>query len=120
MQMRPYPDFPEKFLKFTIIDILRRNKNALWLKVCIKLRGREKFVSLVVFVGSLLRAELKCRETLLVLKLEGWQRALTIARRQKSRLTKHRRNLRAQITLGWPRVPTCALRVKCITEQGLW
>ena len=42
----------------------------------IKLREREKLVSLVVFLGSLLRAELKCRETLMVLKLEGWQRAL--------------------------------------------
>ena len=45
--MRPYPDFPKKFLKFTIIDILRRNKNAFWSKIYIKLREREKLVSLV-------------------------------------------------------------------------
>ena len=36
----------------------------------------------------MLRAELKCRETLLVLKLEGWQRALTVARRAKESLSK--------------------------------
>ena len=95
MQMRPYPDFPEKFLKFTIIDILRRNKNALWLKVCIKLSGREKFVSLVVFLGSLLRAELKCRETLMVLKLKGWQRAFTVARRAKESLKKGQKELKS-------------------------
>ena len=95
MQMRPYPDFPEKFLKFTIIDILRRNKNALWLKMCIKLRGREKFASLVVFVGSLLRAELKCRETLMVLKLKGWQRAFTVARRAKESLKKAQKELKS-------------------------
>ena len=95
MQMRPYPDFPEKFLKFTIIDILRRNKNALWLKMCIKLRGREKFVSLVVFLGSLLRAELKCRETLMVLKLKGWQRAFTVARIAKESLKKAQKELKS-------------------------
>ena len=68
-----------------------RNKNALWLKTCTKLRGREKLFSLVVFLGSLLRAELKCRETLTVLNLEGWQRALTVARRAKESLSKVQR-----------------------------
>ena len=93
--MRPYPDFPKKFLKFTIIDILRRNKNAFWSKIYIKLREREKLVSLVVFLGSLLRAELKCRETLMVLKLEGWQRALKIARRAKESLNKAQKELKS-------------------------
>ena len=54
-------------------------------------RGREKPISLVVFLGSLLRAELKCRETLTVLNLEGWQRALTVARRAKESLSKVQR-----------------------------
>ena len=63
--------------------------------MCIKLRGREKFVSLVVFVGSLLRAELKCRETLMVLKLEGWQRGLTVARRAEESLKKAQKELKS-------------------------
>ena len=72
-----------------------RNKNALWLKTCTKLRGREKLFSLVVFLGSLLRAELKCRETLTVLNLEGWQRALTVARRAKESLNKAQKELKS-------------------------
>ena len=54
-----------------------------------------QFVSLIVFVGSLLRAELKCRETLMVLKLEGWQRALTVARRAKESLNKAQKELKS-------------------------
>ena len=50
--------------------------------------GREKLVSHVVFLGSLLQAELRCQETLVVLNLEGWQRALTVARRAKESLNK--------------------------------
>ena len=48
--------------------------------------GREKLVSHVVFLGSLLQVELRCRETLVVLNFEGWQRALTVARRAKESL----------------------------------
>ena len=70
--------------------------NALWLRMCIKLRGREKLVFLVVFLGSLLRAELKCHETLMVLKLEGWQRALTVARRAKELLSKVQKEIKSK------------------------
>ena len=34
----------------------------------------------LILLGSLLRAELKCREALLVLKLEGWQKALEVVK----------------------------------------
>ena len=70
--------------------------NAPWLRMCIKLRGREKLVFLVVFLGSLLRAELKCHETLMVLKLEGWQRALTVARRAKELLSKVQKEIKSK------------------------
>ena len=70
--------------------------HALWLRMCIKLRGREKLVFLVVFLGSLLRAELKCHETLMVLKLEGWQRALTVARRAKELLSKVQKEIKSK------------------------
>ena len=77
--------------------------NALWLRMCIKLRGREKLVFLVVFLGSLLRAELKCHETLMVLKLEGWQRALTVARRAKELLRKVQKEIKSKesFRLSW-------------------
>ena len=95
--MLPCSDYP--FLKFTIIDTLTRNKNAIRLKMCIKLIGREKLVSHVVFLGSLLRAELRCRETLVVLNLERWQRALTAARRAKESLSKAQKELKSTDSL---------------------
>ena len=42
---------------------------------------QSQFIFLVVLLGSLLRAELKCREALQVLNLEGWQRALEVVKR---------------------------------------
>ena len=67
--------------------------------MCIKLMGREKLVSHVVFLGSLLRAELRCRETLVVLNLERWQRALTAARRAKESLSKAQKELKSTDSL---------------------
>ena len=57
---------------------------------------RERKLVFLVFLGSLLRAELKCHETLMVLKLEGWQRALTVARRAKELLSKVQKEIKSK------------------------